>query len=167
VVATKAEWDFFQRLLLILKSDAEIIEETGGRKWGARQVVAVVCLAVFAVVVAMTGWGSHLFLATIPLGGVSVLLKLWRSSLDEVQLRQQTPLIPFSSLSELRSTRKKIHGFVKTRYPTRLGPRQIRGPVSEALNWLHFVVVWLLFSPVALLIQALPEREQRWKVAGT
>ena len=85
----------------------------------------------------------------------------------EARLRQQAPLIPFSSLSELRSTRKKIQGFVKTRYPTRLGLRQIRGPVSAALNWLHFVVVWLLFSPVAMLIQALPEREQRWKVAGT
>ena len=51
------------------------------------------------------------------------------------------------------------------RYPTQLGSRQIRGPVSEAFNWLHFVVVWLLFSPVALLLQSLPEREVRWKVA--
>ena len=85
----------------------------------------------------------------------------------EARLRQQAPLIPFSSLSELRSTRKKNQGFVKARYPTQLGLRQIRGLVSEALNWLHFVVVWLLFSPVALLIQALPERERRSKVAGT
>jgi len=166
VVASKQEWDFFQRLLLILKSETDLVEETGERRWTARQTVASVCLAAFAVVVAMTGWGSHLFLATVPLGGVSVLLKLWHSRIEEAQLRQQTPLIPFSSLSELRSVRRQVRGFVKSRYPTRLGSRQIRGPVSEAFNWLHFVVVWLLFSPVALFIQAQPEREHRWKVAG-
>ncbi len=167
VIASKEEWDFFQRLLLILKSDADIVEETGERKWTARQAVAAACLAVFAVVLAKTGWGSHLFLATVPLGGVSVLLKLWQSSLEETQLRQQARLVPFGSMSEMRSVRRKVQGFVKSRYPTRLGSRQIRGPVSEAFNWLHFAVVWLLFSPVALLVQALPEREQRWKVAGT
>ena len=166
VVASKEGWDFFQRLLLILKSDADIVEETGGRTWTIRQAVAAICLAVFAVVVGKTGWGSHLFLATVPLGGVSVLLKLWHSSLEEARLRQQAPLVPFGSISEMRSLRRKVRGFVKSRYPTYLGSRSIRGPVSEAFNWLHFAVVWLLFSPVALLVQALPEREQRWKVAG-
>ncbi len=165
VVASKEEWDFFQRLLLILKSDAEIVQETGKRIWTARQAVALVCLVVFAVVAIKTGWGSHLFLATVPLGGVSVLLKLWHSSLEEAQLRQQAPLAPFGSVAEMRSVRRKVQGFVKSRYPSQLGSRQIRGPVSEAFNWLHFVVVWLLFSPVALLLQALPEREVRWKVA--
>ena len=148
VVASKEEWDFFQRLLLILKSDAEIVEETGKRIWTARQAVALVCLVVFVVVVARTGWGSHLFLATVPLGGVSILLKLWHSSLEEAQLRQQAPLLPFGSVSEMRSLRRKVRGFVKSRYPTQLGSRTIRGPVSEAFNWLHFIVVWLLFSPV-------------------
>jgi len=166
VVASKEEWDYFQRLLLVLKSDADLVEETGKRRWTARQAVAAVCLAVFGVVVAKTGWGYHLFWATIPLGGVSVLLKLWHSGLEEPRLRQQAPLIPFGSVSELRSLRRKVNGFVKSRYPLRLGSRQIRGPVGNAFNWLHFVVVWLLFSPVTLLIQALPEREQRWKVTG-
>ncbi len=166
VIASKEEWDFFQRLLLILKSDADIVEETGERKWTARQAVAAVCLAVFAVIFAETGWGSHLFLATVPLGGVSVLLKLWHSRIEEAQWRQRAPLVPFGSWSEMRSLRRKVRGFVKSRYPVWLGSRQLRGPVSEALNWLHFVVAWLLFSPVALLVQALPEREQRWKVAG-
>ncbi len=166
VVASKEEWDFFQRLLLILKSDADIVEETGERNWTARQAVAAACLVVFAVVVVKTGWGSHLFLATVPLGVVSVLLKLWHSSLEETRFRRQAPLMPFGSVSEIRSLRRKVSGFVKSRYPTRLASRKIRGPVSEAFNWLHFVVVWLLFSPVALLIQALPEREHRWKVSA-
>lgn len=166
VVASKEEWDFFQRLLLVLKSDEAIVSETGKRIWTARQAVALVCLLVFAVVVVKTGWGSHLYLATIPLGCVSVLLKLWNSSLEEAQLRQQTPLVPFGSVAEMRSVRRKVQGFVKSHYPTQLGTRRVRGRVDEAFNWLHFVVVWLLFSPVALLIQALPERQVRWKVAA-
>ena len=166
LVASKEERNFFQRLLLILRSDADLVKETGKGIWTARQAVALVCLVVFAVVAAKTGWGSHLFLVTVPLGCVSVLLNLWHSSLDEAQLRRQTPFAPFGSVAEMRSVRRKVQGFVKSRYPTQLGSRQIRGPVSEAFNWLHFVVVWLLFSPVALLIQAQPEREVRWKEAG-
>jgi len=52
VVASKEEWDYFQRLLLILKSDAEIIQEAGERRWRARQAVAAACLALFGVAVA-------------------------------------------------------------------------------------------------------------------
>jgi hypothetical protein len=166
VVASKEEGDFFQRLLLILKSDADLVEETGKRTWTARQAVAVACLMVFVIVVAKTGWGYHLFLATLPLGGVSVLLKLWQSSAEGPRLHQQTALLPFGSASELLSVRRKFRGFVKSRYPLRLESRQIRGPVSATFNWLHFVVVWLLFSPLALVVQALPEGEQHWKVAS-
>src|SRR5450759_2567420 len=43
VVASKEEWDYFQRLLLVLKSDADIVVETGKRKWTARQAVAAAC----------------------------------------------------------------------------------------------------------------------------
>ncbi len=164
VVASKDEWDFFQRLLLILKSDADLVAETGKHVWTARQTVAALCLAVFAVVVAKTGWGYHLFWATVPLGCVSVFLNLWQSSLEEAQFRKKSSLIPFGSLSELRSLRRKVRGFVKSTYPVRHGPRQTRGPIRGAFNELYFVGMWLLFSPLTLLVQTLPEREVRWNV---
>ncbi len=164
VVASKEEWDFFQRLLLILKSDADLVKETGKSAWTVRQAVASLCLVVFAVVVTTTGWGYHLFYATVPLGCVSVFLHFRYSSLEVSRFKQQAPLIPFGSISELRSLRRIVRGFVKSPYPLRLGSRQIRGPVSAAFNELYFVVVWLLFSPLTLLVQALPEREVRWNV---
>lgn len=79
VVASKEEWDYFQRLLLILKSDADIVSESGMRNWTVRQTVAAASLAIFVGVLVKTGFGSHLFLATAPLGLVSMLLWHWRS----------------------------------------------------------------------------------------
>ena len=167
VVASKEEWDYFQRLLLILKSDADIVSESGMRKWTVRQAVATACLAIFVMVVVKTGFASHLFLATAPLGVISLLLWHWRSRVEEGRLHEQTAMSPFGALSELLSVRRKVSSFVKTRYPIRLGSRRIRGPVGEAANWLHLALGLLLFSPVALLFQAFPEREQRWKVASS
>ncbi len=166
VVASKEEWDYFQRLLLILKSDAEIIQETGGRKGTARQAVAAVCLVLFGLAVAKTGFGYHLLVVTMPLGVISLLLSHWRSSDEARRLHDQTALLPFGSVSELLSLRRKVRKFVKARYPAQLGSRQIRGPVSAAAMWLHFGVVWLIFSPVALAFQMMPEPEHRWSVAG-
>ncbi len=167
VVAAKEEWDYFQRLLLILKSDAEIVEETGQRKWTARQAVAAVCLTVFGLAVAKTGFGYHLLVVTMPLGVVSMLLSHWRSCDEARRLHDQTALVPFGSLSELLSLRRKVRNFVKARYPAHLGTRQVRGPVGAAAMWLHFGVVWLIFSPVALLFQMMPEPQSHWKVAGS
>jgi hypothetical protein len=165
IVASKEEWDLFQRLILILKSDADVLE-TGKRIWTARQYVAGVCLVIFAVAVGKTGYGDHLFLVTAPLGCVSMALSYWRSRVEECRLRDQAAITPFGSLSELRALRRKIKNFAKARYPARIGSRQIRGPVSAGVMWLQFGVLWLLFSPVALAFQVLPEPEQNWKVTG-
>ena len=166
VVASKEEWDYFQRLLLILKSDADIVSEGGLRKWTARQGVAAVCLAIFVVVLVKTGFGSHLFLATAPLGLVSMWLWHWRSCAEARRLHEQTAMSPFGSLRELLSVRRTVGSFVKVRYPIRLGSRRIRGPMGAAANWLHFALGLLFFSPVALMFQTFPEKEQRWRVAG-
>ena len=128
--------------------------------------MAAVCLALFGLAVAKTGWGSHLFCATVPLGIVSMLVAHWRSREEGRRLHEQAALVPFGSVSELLSLRRKVHNFVKARYPVQLGSRKIRGPVSAAAMWLQFGALWLLFSPVALLFQMLPEPESRLKVAS-
>ena len=166
VIASKEEWDYFQRLLLILKSDAELVEDTGERQWTARQAVAVACMGIFMGAAVKTGFGSHLFWVTVPLGGISMLLAHWRSCIEAERQHEQTSLVPFASVAQLLTLRRKVTHFVKVHYPVRLGSRRIRGPVSEGLMWIHFGVGWLLFSPVTLAFQMLPEREHRWKVVG-
>jgi hypothetical protein len=166
VVASKEEWDYLQRLLLLLKSDAELVEQTGEKEWTARQAVAIACMAIFVGAAVKSGFGSHLFFVTVPLGGISMLLAHWRSCIETQRVHEQTSLLPFASVAQLLTLRRKVTHFVKAHYPVRLGSRRIRGPVSEGLMWIHSGVGWLLFSPVALAFQMLPEREYRWKVAG-
>jgi hypothetical protein len=166
IVAAKEEWDFFHRLLLILKSDADIVAEPGKRMWTLRQAASAVCLALFGLVIVETGFGRHLYCATVPLGIISMLLAHWRSCDEGHRFQEQAALMPFNSVSALLSLRRKVRNFVKVRYPIRLGSRQIRSPMSAAAMWLHFGAVWLLFSPMALILQLLPESEHRWKVTN-
>jgi hypothetical protein len=164
VVASKEEWDYFQRLLLIVESDAHIISQSFDRKWTARQAVASVCLALFGLAVAKTGFGSHLIVVTVPLGIISMLLFHWRSSVEAKRLHSQTALVPFGSLPEMLSLRRNVRNFVKTRYPASLGSRRIRSPLTTSVMLLDSWIGWLTFSPLALLFQVLPETEQRWRV---
>jgi hypothetical protein len=96
-----------------------------------------------------------------------MLLSHWRSRDETRRLHDQTALTPFASVSEMLSLRRKVRNFVKARYPAHLGTRRIRSPVGSAAMWLHFGVAWLMFSPVALAFQMMPEPEHRWKVTGS
>jgi len=49
VIAAKAEWDYFNRLLLLLESDAELEEIKSGHKWHACQAIAVL-LWIFSLI---------------------------------------------------------------------------------------------------------------------
>jgi hypothetical protein len=99
VVASKEQWDYFQRLLLVLKSDAEIVKETGKRTWTARQTVAAACLGLVVIAIAKSGFGYHLLLATVPLGFVSMLLAYWYACVEARRLHDQTALTPFDSVA--------------------------------------------------------------------
>ena len=79
VVLSKEQWDYFQRLILLLKSDAHVqVQKT--RRWFPTQVVAVIALIMFGVLfatcLATLGVGEHLLLqgakGTGPIRHVSV-----------------------------------------------------------------------------------------------
>ena len=69
----KSDWDYCQRVLLLLKSDARI-ESSVRRRWTARQAMAASCLALFLVALAALGFGRHLILIVPALGIVSMAL---------------------------------------------------------------------------------------------
>lgn len=166
VVCDKTEWDLFQRLLLLLKSDAIMVVETGPAKWTARQAVAAAGLVVAGWTVWKTGWGSHLLIYNIPLGVVSMALSWWRGRTESKHEPRNETVAAFASVGEIRSIRRTARGFVKARYPGRLGKRRIRSPMVDCVYWIQWGAFWLMFSPVALAFQLRPERRTTWRVVG-
>lgn len=61
VIATEERWDYLNRLLLILESDAHMEEKLHLRKWSYPQAIAGIAFFSFIFIVIKTGLGGHLF----------------------------------------------------------------------------------------------------------
>lgn len=157
VTLSKEEWDYFQRLILLLQSDAHIVIQIC-KRWSVTQLVAGVAFLAFAVCAAQLGIGYHLFAVAIPFGLVSIgLFRLqerlrWRNPASE-----QIAMVPFSRVSEIRAVRRRVPDFSKWKYPASLATRRIRSPVENFAILLPWYAVWLMMSPLALLVQMMPE----------
>jgi hypothetical protein len=154
IVANKAEWDYLQRLQLLLHADAVVrYERRRGFTW--RQCAAWVCLAPFAS--AMLA-GLSYWIVAILLGIMS--FALGRAGARAERCRMAEELVPFGSLGEIRRVRRSVPEFAKKRYPRILARRRIRGPVTFGLMLLPWAVLWVIFSPLVLLFQATPEEDR-------
>lgn len=165
IVASKVEWDYFNRLLLLLESDGELETVKSWRRWRLRQAVAAVFFVVFFFVALRVGFGEQLFAYALPFGPVSMVLA-WLNS----RRRTTTPpsleiaLTPFPSVSSLLLVRRKVVSFVKVKYPASIVGRRIRDPIIDKLMWIPWSVAWCMFSPVALFFQMLPERKSETRI---
>ena len=148
----REEWNFFQRLLLLLASDWTL-ETKSSRIFSFQQVVAAASLALFVFFAVQLGWGSQLLVLAVPFGAVSMLLWRTRSllSTDSYQVASE----PFAGRCDIRQAYLST-GFRKMRYPGLVADRQIRSPFMDRFYHLYWHVVWLLLSPVVLFVQAFP-----------
>lgn len=156
----RVEWDYLQRLLLLLRSDASLIIDQG-RRWGARQAVALAAVVAFIVGVFLLGFGWQLLRITIPLGVVSMLLACWPTRNGKAESDDFVRLTPYASVSELLAVRRSVPAFRKQRYPDALKWRRVRHHLTSGFLWLVLGAVW---SPVALLFQALPQEKSTSRV---
>jgi len=153
VVLSKPEWNYFQRLLLLLESNSTVTT-TRSRKWSLAQVGAAALLLACVCIIFRTGFGSHLFIFFIPIGVGSIVISRLRR--PEVQLRPYDAIvIPFGSIRDLRIAYKSTL-FRKRRYPKLLDARQIRSPTMNAFLLAHYYITWLTLAPFPLLVQCLP-----------
>jgi len=159
VVASKEQWDFFNRLLLLLASDAEIAV-AACRRWHPSQSIAAVSLILFICLAILKGWGRDLIGLAFPFGMVSMVL-VWfnRRRRKRAIAADGAAVSPFPSFSVLRSVRRRVGGFAKIRYPREIAGRKVRGRIEQALPWIIWIPVWLIFSPVFLFFQMLPEKQ--------
>jgi len=159
IVACKEEWDYFNRLLLLLQSDAEVeCVRTWRRWWSVRQSIAALSLAGFLGVAIHVGFGGQLFLWAIPFGVVSMLLAWWGRRGLTKRTRLELALAPFPSVGSLMRIRRRVPAFSKKRYPIDIQGRVIRDAWTYRFMMVPAAVMWLMCAPIVLLFQALPRR---------
>ncbi|MEO8593422.1 MAG: hypothetical protein ABI759_08870 [Candidatus Solibacter sp.] len=164
IVAYKHDWDYLNRLLLLLASNAEIAVE---RRWCTRyvltQTMAGVAFATYSFLAIRSGFsGEVLVTLALPFGLIAKTVAWLRTC----QGRTQVAVEPFPSVRSLFAVRRSVSSFIRKRYPQRLKARKVRGPVLRTLLWLYEVALVALLSPIVLLIQALPNRERRFTISG-
>ena len=165
IVASKWEWDYFNRLLLLLESDGEMETTRSWREWHLLQGVAALLLLLFLGIAFRVGFGEHLLAYALPFGPPSMLLA-WLNSRRrrKTSSTAEIALAPFPTFRSLRAVRRRVGGFVKHRYPKAIVSRRIRDPIIDKLMWVPWSIAWCMFSPIALLFQMLPGRECQTKI---
>ena len=163
VLLSKPEWDYFQRLLLILESDRHIASSKVTRRWQLTQLIAFLALALFMLVVWRFGIGRHLLLFAAPFGVISMLISYWRRATTATD-NAAVSLMPFSSFTEIRDTYRSVQHFRKAKYPNDMPDLRIRSDVMHAVMMMPTVIAWLAFAPLVLLFQMLPERHSESRV---
>lgn len=160
---SKPEWDYFQRLLLILVSDAEL-SSSHSRWWSWDHLIAWLALAVFVGIAVVVGWGWHLILWAVPFGIVSILISIFRRRREPELETREVACTPFESLSQIHWLRRQFPGFQKRKYRVEIGARKIRSEGEESFNRALSYCYWLVCSPLVLLFQGFPSRTDHPKL---
>jgi hypothetical protein len=165
IVATKGQWDFFNRILLLLASEAEIELVKTSSRWHFRQAVAALFLAGFAFGVVRTGFGKPLFAYALFSGSASMLLA-WFNSRHRKRTISATAhaITPFPSITSLLTIRRRVADFARKKYPKAISGRRIRHPLVDKIMWIPWMSIWLTFSPVVLFFQMLPDKETEARI---
>jgi hypothetical protein len=165
IVASKEEWDYFNRLVLLLRSDGQLETVKSWRKWHPLQGVAAVLFIAFIVIAIRVGFGEHLFAYALPFGPPSMLIAWINSRRRRKTISTlEAALTPFHSVENLLSVRRQVDGFVRRRYPLSVTGRRIRDPIIDKLMWVPWSLAWCMFSPLPLFFQMLPDRESETRI---
>ena len=112
---SKAEWDYLQRLCLVLRSDVEFAKRARRPVWNKIRVLAVAQIMVLAFAAYQFGvYGALLVSALISSCDVLLLHRLRPKSPGKLNITQRSP---FTSFAQLRACRMSTHEFRKVPYP--------------------------------------------------
>jgi hypothetical protein len=157
-------WQYIQRLILVLQSDAHIIKKTT-KKIHITQLFAGISLLAFCYSIYYLGMGIQYFAIVIPFGLISIILSYFRERLVDRIEQNDTNLLPFSSFSELRALRYKFPQFVRRRYPSGIN-KQTHGSLTIASAYLNSYVVLIFIAPIILLFQSCRLKISTWQVSS-
>ncbi|MFO0913257.1 MAG: hypothetical protein U0795_09880 [Pirellulales bacterium] len=150
----KRDWDYLQRLLLLLEADCQL-ETHSERYWSSTQLVAAGAIIGLAVVTSIWGWNG-LAWVWIPCGLLSMCLEWILSRTTRSRSAYQSIIEPFASIGDLRTAYESTR-FTKQKYrgPT---PARHADPnyLPMAIGYLLIGVFWLALGPIILAIQIAP-----------
>jgi hypothetical protein len=156
---SKAQWDYFQRLLLILRSDAELLNpHPRVRHWSWDHAVAWSACALFAGTALILGWGWQLFPLATLFGILSISINAYRQRQETKPTPDEIACLPFESSSQIRWLLCQTPEFQKRKYRPELADRTIRSEEVVGFNWMLSYCSWILLSPAVLLFQGFPSR---------
>lgn len=159
IVVSKEEWDYLNRLLLLLESDATLKFNESSSPLCWRNFVAGASLACFLVLACHSGFGTHLFLMAIPFGLISMLLSFLGSrAKTRDPIAAKADAVPFASIGNLFAIRRRVSEFSRHRYPHDLKTRRLRSSVAGFMMYIPAAVLWLILSPIVLLRQIFPDK---------
>lgn len=163
---TKECWDYFNRVSLLLESNAERV----AGKWEWRSipfaVASSICLVVYFISMAHLGFDEGSYgLLMIPSAIVAALL-LWTSHLinrrTKSNLEAHPSFDPFPSVASMLRLRRRMPMFVRVPYPAGTSrPKRsnwlVAIPRAIGLGSLAFLYL-LVISPLMFLLLILPSR---------
>lgn len=136
IVATKAHWDYFQRLLLILASDGNILEK---KRYVFYKMKLLYCIPIliFSALIAITllsAFTIWIFDLWVISSIGTVVLRHWinyRIQLKNDYQRFRDSCSPFSDIRTIMKSVKSSHGFHKQQYRYEIKNRKVRNAVLE------------------------------------
>ncbi|MFI4912905.1 MAG: hypothetical protein ACIAQZ_14680 [Sedimentisphaeraceae bacterium JB056] len=172
-------WDFYQRTILLLESDAKL-SVISNKTWNIRQLLAAISFGIYLYIALQIGWDFDLFKLLFPIGLTSILLHKWsqkskerkyKEEMDKQPVKAET--FPFASLSELRKTRSKVTKFKKDVLPYELkrktytAKQSSKSLLRKTLDMISenaYIILWAMFSPFMLVYQIFPDSEKTYRV---
>jgi hypothetical protein len=160
IVASKEQWDYLNRLLLLLTSDAQV--DVRRERFRLMHCAPLLALGAYLYLIAsarfsiegIVGWA-------VPFGLISMALA-WIRRRWGTKHTAKPSTTPFPTLDCLLAVRRSVEHFERKHYPRALAGRRLRSRVNETLLWAVWIPGWLIFSPIILFAQALPDREIRF-----
>ncbi len=160
----KSEWDYLERIRLVLLSDAELLEHSQPINFNRQNLLSLLASTSFFLFWYLSGTGWHLLLYTVPLGLLLFLTQeVFTDKIPKLNLYQGI-IEPFISLQQLEKTYHSVSNFQKNKFPAKYRNK-------KSWSWTSFegnliILIMLIFSPLILLIMSIPDSNTQYTVSA-